>query len=83
MNYDCLFFVLFSSTFVDFMSYSGKTKIFHTDVVFGYIFVFRICPEAYKRYFKAIVVRTKIDRGGQVTIYMYVYIFLINDARGN
>ena len=62
------------------MSYSGKTKIFHTDVVSGYIFVFRICPEAYKRYFKAIVVRTKIDRGGQVTT---IYIFLINDARGN
>ena len=62
------------------MSYSGKTKIFHTDVVSGYIFVFRICPEAYKRYFKAIVVRTNIDRGGQVTT---VYIFLINDARGN
>jgi len=62
------------------MSYSGKTKIFHTDVVSGYRFVFRICSEAYKRYFKAIVVRTKIDRGGQVTT---IYIFLINDARGN
>jgi len=79
-----VYFLFYSPLLLQiFMSYSGKTKIFHTDVVSGYIFVFRICPEAYKRYFKAIVVRTKIDRGGQVTIYMYVYIFLINDARGN